>query len=342
MPCMGRRIRLWEPHKIYSATIRCNDRQFLLKPDHDPRNPLITAGCHPCSLDIRKPNSPQPSVINIIGAAVARAQQLHPIQLYWVEANINHLTIGFSADPDQLGNISDFFRTVDSIIARKLNKKWKREGHAWSSPFRPTVCTDDRAVEQQLLYCLTNPVKDGLVATVRESPFFTSFRALARGKPLRFWRIDWNAFHLAGGFRKKNHRPKDYLKWMVLELSPLPHQADWPVHKRQSWLRNAVSDSERATADDFRSADRKPMGVAAQYRVDPRDRPANPKRSGRQPYCHSSSREARAEYIRDWREVLRAHREASIEYRLGFWEQEFPEGTFRPPLTRPFGSEVCL
>ncbi len=339
---MGRRIRHWEPYKVYSATIRCNDRQFLLKPDHNPGNPLLSADSPPSSLDVRNPYIPQPSVINIIGAAVARAQQLHPINLHWVDSNINHLTIGYSASPDQLGNISDFFRTVNSIIARKLNKKWNREGHAWSAPFRPTPCNDDQAVEQQLLYCVTNPVKDGLVATVSESPFFTCFRAMARGKSLHFWRIDWDAFHLAGGFRKKNHHPKDYLKWIELELTPLPHQADWPDHKRQSWFRNAVRDEEQETADLFRATDRRPMGVAAQYRVDPRDRPANPKASGRQPYCHASSSEARRKHLRQWREVLRAHRAASIDYRLGYWEREFPEGTFRPPLTKPYGAESRL
>jgi len=339
---MARRIRVWKPNVVYSATIRCNDRQFLLKPDHNPKNPLITFDSHRNSLDIRNNNIPRPSVINIVGAAIARAQQLHPIQVHWVEANINHLTVGFSATEELLENISDFFRTADSIIATKLNAKWQHEGHIWSSPFRPTACTDDQAAEQQLLYCLTNPVKDGLVATVRESPFFTSYRALAYGKPLRFWRIDWNAFHLAGGYRKKSHSPKDFLKWINLELAPLPHQADWPDHKRQSWIRSAVADFERETADDFRSTGRKPMGVSAQYNADPRERPVIPKRSGRQPLCHASSREIHMEFRKEWRETLRAHREASIEYRLGNFYREFPEGTFRPPLTKPYGTQLRL
>jgi hypothetical protein len=339
---MGRRIRVWQPGIVYSATIRCNDRQFFLKPDHEPESPLLANGCPRNALDVRSRHLPVPSVINIIGAAVARAQQLHPIRLHWVDANINHLTVGFSASDDQLPNISDFFRTVASIIARQLNKKWNHEGHIWSSPFRTGTCGDDQGAEQQLIYCVTNPVKDGLVATVRESPFFNSYRSLARGEPLRFWRIDWNAFYLAGGFRKKNHQPKDYLEWLDVDLAPLPHQADWPPRKRQAWLRNEVCDFERETAVAFCSSGRKPMGAAAQYKVDPRDRPANPKSSGPQPLCHASSREVRLEYAKEWREILRAHREASIDYRMGYWEREFPEGTFRPPLTSPYGSKLRL
>jgi hypothetical protein len=339
---MGRRIRVWQPNTVYTATIRCNDRQFLLKPDHDPRHPLLAAGCPSNALDIRNHHTPKPSVVNIIGAAVARAQQLHPIRIHDVEGSINHQTIQYSADADQLANVSDFFRTADSIIARQVNVKWEHEGHVWSSPFRAGACVDDQAAEQQLVYCLTNPVKDGLVATVRESPFFTSYRALAHGKPLRFWRIDWDRFHQAGSYRKKSHRPKDFLEWLEIDLSPLPHQAAWPEHKRQAWIRAVVRDVEQETADAFRAAGRKPLGVTAQYQVDPRDRPANPKASGPQPLCHASSREARLEYARQWREAARAHRAASIDYRMGYWEREFPEGTFRPPLTRPFGAELRL
>jgi hypothetical protein len=339
---MGRRIRVWQPNIVYAATIRCSDRKFLLKPDHDPRHPLLAADCPHNALDVRNHYLPVPSVINIVGAAIARAQQLHPIRIHWVEVNINHLTIGYSVEADQLSHVSDFFRTADSIIARQVNVKWEHEGHVWSSPFRASACVDDQAAEQQLIYCITNPVKDCLVSTVRESPFFTSFRALAHGKPLRFWRIDWNRFHLAGSHRKRGHRPKDYLVWLEIHLDPLPHQVAWPEHRRQAWIRAAVRDVEQETADYLRSHGRTPMGVPAQYRVNPRDRPADPRSSGPQPLCHASSREARLEYARQWREIEREHRAASIDYRLGYWEREFPEGTFRPPLTRPFGSELRL
>jgi len=303
---------------------------------------LLSREAHRSALDLRNRHVPRPSVINITGVAFARALELHPIRIHWVEANVNHLTVGFSATPDQLGNISDFFRTVNSLIARELNKKWNHEGHIWSSPFRTIICTDDQAAERQLLYCVTNPVKDSLVSTVRESPLFTCYRALANGKPMRFWRIDWNAFHLSGGFRKKSHCPKEHLEWLTLELAPLPHQADWPAHKRQAWLRTAVRDFEEANAAVLLSDGRRASDAAALHLVDPRDRPADPKESGPQPLCHASSREARLEYARGWREIASAHREASIEYRQGDWEREFPEGTFRPPLTTPYGSRPRL
>jgi hypothetical protein len=335
---MGRRIRIWEPNIVYSAVIRCVDQQFLLKPDHDLSHPLLQDGCPVESLDRNNDITPQPSTINIIGAAAARALQLAPIDVHWVDANINHLEVGFSAGKDQIENISRFFQILDSIVAVRINIKLERKGHVWGAPFRPTPCLDDRSAEQQLIYCLTNPVKDHLVETVRESPFFTCYRNLAHGEPLEFFWIDWDAYFNAGGPRKKSHRPKDYLSWLSLELTPLPHQADWPEHKRQTWIRQEVRAVEQRTRDELRSVGRKAMGSAAQFAVDPRDRPADPKNAGPQPLCHATDPETRRAYRHRWRETVHAHRAASIDYRLGYWEREFPEGTFRPPLITPYSA----
>ncbi len=333
---MGRRIRVFEPNIVYSVVIRCVDRQFLLRPDHNPRFPLLVDGCPVDAFDTRNDDLPDPSVINIVGAAAARAQELSPVQIHWLEANINHLQVGFSATEEQIENIPHFFRNLFSAVAVKLNKKWQREGHLWGAVYRPTPCIDDPASEQQLIYSVTNPIKDGLVETVRESPFFTTFRALARGEPLRLFRIDWDGYYTAGGERKKSHRPKDYLKWVELELTPLPGQEEWPDHKRQAWARAQVRDVENATREELRRAGRTAMGAKSQFNVDPRDRPLNPKSSGPQPVCHWSNRDARREYLRNWKETLKEHRAASIDFRMGMWEREFPEGTFRPPLIKPY------
>ena len=329
---MARRIKFYQPGRVYSAVIRCVDQQFLMRPDHDPKHPLLQNGCPSNALDLANNLTPVPSLIDVIGVAVAAALEKYPINIHWVEANINHLTIGFSAHPQHLANIPDFFRTVNSYVAVKINVKLDRDGHVWAGPYRPTVCTDEMSAEDQLLYCLTNPVKDGLVERISESPYFTCYRALAKGETMRFWRINWTAYDLAGGPRKKSHRPKDYLEWYDLELTPLPDQVDWPAHKRQAWVRAQVREMEQNVRDEFRAVGRSAMGVAAQFQTDPRSRPRNPKRSGPQPLCHSSSAEGRREFRRCFKEVRRAHREASIDYRMGNWDREFPEGTFRPPL----------
>jgi len=335
---VGCRIRHWIPNTVYSAVIRCVDRQFLLKPNHDPQqHPLLAKGCPETSLRAETKTLPRPSVLNTIGAAVARAQKLHPVHVHAVEANVNHLQLLVSADKSQIANLSPFFQTLDSTIARSLNRTHHRDGRLWSSRVRVTPCIDDRAAEQQLLYILTNPVKDGLLESVAESPLFTTYTSLAHGKPLRYWRIDWSAYQLAGGSRKKGHSPKDYLEWLRLELDPLPHQAGWAEHRRRAWVRRQVREFEEAKAAEMRAEGRRALGASALFALDPRGRPREAKENGPQPLCHASDPVARREYVKQWRELVRAYRAASIEYRLGMWEREFPEGTFRPPLVRCCG-----
>ncbi|MDD5306482.1 MAG: hypothetical protein PHU25_04095 [Deltaproteobacteria bacterium] len=333
-PNVGSRIRLWQSDVVYSAVIRCVDRQFLLRPDHDPRHPLLTKGCPVSSLEFGNNLIPSPSIINIIGSAAARAKQLHPVRLHAVEANVNHSHVLISASRDNVDNLSDFFRTFNGAIASQLNRKHERDGHFWESRIRVTPCLDDRSAEQQLLYITTNPVKDGLVGTVAQSPLFTSYRALAHREPLCYWRIDWTRYLLAGGARKKSHAPKDYLEWLSLDLDPLPGQTDWPDHRRRAWFRRHVRDIETSAREKLRVEDRRVFGASALFALDPRDRPKNPKERGPQPLCHASDPQLHREFASEWREVMRAYRAASIDYRAGMHDREFPEGTFRPPLVK--------
>ena len=335
---MGGRIRIWKPGIVYSGTQRCNDRTFLFKPNHRRDNPLLHETCPPEALDPRNDLTPEPSTINIIGSSVARAHEKHPVDITWWESNINHQHPGLRPTEEQLENIAPFLQTANSLIARGINKRYEHEGHVFSGPVRFTPCVDDVSAEQQLLYALTNPVKDGLIESVGRSPFFSTFRAQAKGEPLRYWYIDWDAFWLKGGFRKKGNRPKDFLEWVELPITSLPEWAEWPDHKIQSRIRHGVRDIEGETGRLLRSEGRSVSGVPALYAVDPRERPRKPKSSGPQPICHAADRQLAREYVKRWREVLNEHRKASWDFRLGYYEREFPQGTYRPPLSTIYNS----
>jgi hypothetical protein len=335
---MGGRIRVWEPGVVYSGAQRCNDRTFLFKPNHRADNPLLHESCPPAALDPPNDIVPKPSTINIIGSSVARAHEMYPVDIAWWETNINHQHPGLRPTEDQLENIAPFLQAANSLIARQINKLYDREGHVFSGPIRFTPCIDDVSAEQQLVYALTNPVKDGLIESVGRSPFFSTYRAQARGEPLRYWYIDWEAWWLRGGGRKKGNRPKDFLKWIELSIARLPEFEDWPDHKIQSRVRHGVRDVEEETSRLLRSEGRSVFGVPALFSIDPRDRPREPKSSGRQPICHAADRQLAREYVKQWREILNEHRKASWDYRMGFHEREFPNGTYRPPIATIYNS----
>jgi len=328
---MGCRIRRFEPGFVHSAACRCNDRQFLFRPNHNPHNPLLHATCPANALDPDNDHIPVPSVINVIGASVGRALLRHPVALNWFEANLHHEHDGFTPSDDTRERVPQFFRDAHSLVAREINRCLGRENHVYGGRYRAEPCLDDASAEQQLVYAMTNAVKDGQVERVSQSPFFSTFRHLAYGEPLRFWYIDRTAWWRKGGPRPGN-REKDHLKWVEFALAPLPGWEGLTVHQRRTRFRRLVKRAEETAARERKVDGRKVAGVPSLRRLDPRSRPGDPKESGRQPLCHASDPVLRRRFELEWREFLRAYRAASIAYRCGDFGVEFPDGSFRPPL----------
>ena len=154
---------------------------------------------------------------------IGRALSKFPIQLHAFEGNINHPHVKFSATEAQLDNVVPFFQGAFSTIARNINRLRKRKGDVFGGKARIHLCLDEAAAEQKLLYAMTNTVKDNLIERTNRSPFFSTYRHQAHGKPLRYWYIDYDAYWAAGGNRKSKHRLKDYLRWVEWKTTPLPH-----------------------------------------------------------------------------------------------------------------------
>ena len=325
---------MYEPGVVYDTVSGTVDRAFLFAPNHRKDNPLLRFDCHPNALSPDNLIIPEPSIINIVGSSIGRALKENPIDIHWFEQNISHQHPGFSADRDNIGNIPGFFRHTNSLIARGVNKTWEREGPVYTGRYRISACQSDPSAEKKLLYAVTNTVKDGLVSSTKQSPFFSTFNHLTRGDPLRFWWIDWAGYWKAGGSESKKHHPKEYLKWVDWELTPLPHLSDLSPHQRQTRIRKLVREEEQHQETLMRETNRTVIGVKALFETDPRDRPKTPRISGRQPLCHAEDIETQKAYEEKWCEFLKEHRKASFDFRNGNRDREFPEGSFRPPIIR--------
>ena len=235
---MARRPRRWRPDAVYTEVKRTVDRQFLLKPT--------------------------PEVRNLVGACLARAQAKFPVKIYWAVANINTMQFGrapMDDHPDALDNMSRFDQLFYGLLSRGINKLWDREGPVWSTRNRSEECIDDRSVEQQLLYALTNPVKDGLCEKVSDWEGLTLFGQLAGGKEERFYHIDWVRWWDEGG--KKNKKPLgEYKKWVTVKLSPIPEWERYSEHERQTLLRKRVRQIENECARERKEANRRASDAA--------------------------------------------------------------------------------
>ena len=329
---MGNLIRWIQPYQVYELTMRTVDRQFLFKPNHHPKNPLLADSCPLDALNMNNDIIPDSSIINTIGSAVGRALEKYPVQIHCFESNITHLHEKFSVNEEQRGNLPSFLRSTHSLIARGVNKTWEREGHLFAARSRFHPCLDDQSAEQKLIYAVTNTVKDNLVDTVAQSPFFSTYSHQAFGDDLRFWYIDYEAYWAAGGDRKQGHRLKNYLRWVTWECTPLPNHAGRTMHQRRTWLRQQVRDAEKSAREKRKSSGGSVIGKKRLFEEDPRNRPENPKKSSKEPLCHASDPELVKEYKKSWREFLDSFIPASADYRNGYFDREFPDGSFRPPL----------
>lgn len=333
------RIRLIEPGVIYEVVHRTVDRTFSFAPDHDEDQPLLQRGCPAYALDPRSDLLPVPSTLNIIGAALARAQELAPVRLHAAEFNLTHPHTVISACDDQLTNIAEFYRIAMSLIARRLNYWRGREGHLFGGALRLTPCGSHLQAAQKVLYAMTNTVKDGLTSTVRRSPMFNTYRAQALGQEQRYFDFDFRRYHAAGGQANPRLRLKDFMVWRTLELTPLPGLSGMTPEQIQTYWRKQVREVEEDTAAKLKAEGRTFMPPTRLMTLDLRDRPKEPrKESHRQPLIHADTAEDAKAYEEKYNEVRKQHRVASIAYRQGDLTVEFPRGTYRPPLIQVIDS----
>lgn len=304
---MANHPRWWRSDAIYSTVKRTVDRQFLLKPT--------------------------PELRNLIGACLGRAQRRYPVKLYWAEANINHMQTGKSAGEDKLENLSRFDQLFYSLLTREINREMERDGTIWSTRNRSTICLDDGAVEQQLIYAMTNPVKDGLCQKVKHWSriSFSAYNQLAEGTRERFSYINWTKYHQSGGAGGKR-KPEEFTEYVEVEFSPLPNHERLPAPKREAHIRREVRAFEQSERERRIVAKQPAMSRARLDKIDPRDRPkTQPKRTPK-PLCHASPGGRRKEYEQEWNGFLNAYRSASGKYRTGDTGAKFPDGSFKPPL----------
>ncbi len=302
---MARRPRRWREDAVYAEVKRTVDRQFLLKPT--------------------------PEVRNIIGACLGRALQKYPVQLHWAASNTTHFGVGRSALPGMLDNLSRFNQYFYGLLSRELNKLWGREGPMWSTRSRSAEAIDDDAAEDRLFYEVTNMVKDGLVDRVTHSEGFNCYGTLATGEKEKFWYLDWTSWWNDGGPRNK--KPvSEYKVWVEVEYTPLPKWRQMTPDQRQAHFRREVRKIEQEARKEREREGRPVMGPQKLAKLDPRDRPKTEAKSGPQPLCHASTKEAAEEYKKEFKVFLDHYYRASGLYREGHFDVEFPEGSFRPPL----------
>ena len=180
---------------------------------------------------------PGPDVNQVFEYCLFRAAQKYAIDVHAVGVQSNHF---HAVVTDTCGQLSEFMRWLDRHVAlclielyAKTHPHHQLEGIWSKQPFNATLLLTPEAVLDEIVYTLTNPVKDGMVRDYRKWPGVVS-RPRDWLQPVRFAR-----------------RPELYFSQSDPELRDVPAQLTIPHQFRDRrtshtmWKSSSSTSSER-------------------------------------------------------------------------------------------------
>jgi REP element-mobilizing transposase RayT len=285
------------PGRVYMITRRCTQRQFLLRPDSATNNAFVYC--------------------------LAAAAQRSGVLLLFSAAQSNHHHTGIY-DPN--GTYPDFIEHFHKLLAKCMNSLRGRWENFWSSEQTSVLHLVEPAdVFDKMVYALTNPVKDNLVAKVTDWPGFNSFDALVTGKSI-------TAERPGHFFREDGPMPAK----VTLTFSRPPGFESMSHEEFSDMLRRRV---ESAEVD---AEAKRPAGVFGRQAVlgqDWRDSPSSrePRRE-LNPRVAAKNKWGRIEALQRNKAFGNEYRLAFEAFRKGIKNVLFPAGTF---WLRRFAAAVC-
>ena len=288
------------PGRTYMITRRCTQRQFLLRPDSATNNAFIYC--------------------------LAVAVQHSGVRAIFTAAESNHHHTGIY---DPLGTYPDFIEHFHKLLAKCMNSLRGRWENFWSSEQTSVLrLVDPTDVLDKMVYALTNPVKDNLVASVTEWPGVNAFDTIVSGgsitaeRPAHFFREDGPmpatvtlTFDRPSGFESMSHE------------------------EFAGTLRNRVEAAEADAETKRQATGARVMGRQAILDQDWRDSPSSHEpRRDLNPRVAAKNKWSRIEALQRNKDFGNGYRKAFEAFREGIKDVLFPAGTY---WLRRFAAAIC-
>jgi len=273
------------------VTRRCSQRQFLLRADRETNE----------------------AVLYCLGVAAAK----HGVELHGVTAMSNALCIN-CRDVEGLG--PKFRQYLMSLLARFMNVHRSRWEAFWSSDAPSVVeLVDAEAQLAQLVYNLTDPVRQQLVDRVHNWPGVSSLRYQLSGKPVRVKRPK--------KFFRSNGRMPDEVE---LRFVPPPSFAHLEHDAWAKLLGDRVRLVEEQAADERRKKGTRIAGRKAVLRRSPYSCPrTSPARRNLNPRVACRSKRKRLAALDRMKRFELRYRAALRLLAQGVRDVVFPAGTWQ-------------
>ena len=100
--------------------------------------------------------------------ALGFTAQVYGIELHGLCVESGHYHLKAT---DHFGYLPDFLRDFHALVAKLMNVHWKRSENLWNTHQTNVVeCVEAEDAFGRLIYAVTNPAKDHLVAKSRDWP----------------------------------------------------------------------------------------------------------------------------------------------------------------------------
>jgi len=272
---------------------------------------------------------PSSKLNNIIGGILAKYSTIYKIDLYSVCVLSNHYHLVLSTPIE--GNISLFEENVNREISKRVNRLMSRSGSLWHRRYDDLEVLEIEDALEALVYTVTNPTKHGLVANPSSWPGISTYKEnCLNAKPKSYTFFNYTSYSIAK--RKAFNtgevvRRSDYETEYVLKLKKLPGYSIEEIQK-------AVSKRTRKLQEEKWAKNEKFLGRKAVL-LQPRAG-AFPKKTNKssRPACYTKCKRALAKFKEELKLKKEKYSLASILYRLGKEDFDFPLFCYLPPRHR--------
>ncbi|MEZ4269599.1 MAG: hypothetical protein R3F39_24840 [Myxococcota bacterium] len=280
------------PNVTYLLTRRCIERRFLLTPD------------------------PEGAMERIFGYCLALTSAKYGILVHASVTLGNHWHLVVT---DVKGNLPAFLRDTHSFIARCVNIRRRRCENVWDVRQPSAVrLADTGAIWDKLVYCLTNAVSSGLVASHRAWPGFHTMPDAIEYLPKVYRRPPQ---YFASG----SAAPEE-AELVVTKPPALAHLSDdeyVSTLKRRIAAKESELQRKRATHKPF-------LGIPAVQAQDPHSQPRTPQSRGEiNPQVAASDPATRRAHLSLLADFRRLYAKARAKWSEGKRTVRFPYGTYQ-------------
>ncbi|MBX7143618.1 MAG: hypothetical protein K1X79_04135 [Oligoflexia bacterium] len=259
------------------------------------------------------------NVEKLIGGILARYQELLGIEMTSYVFLGNHFHLIIRAPQ---GNTDEFLENVNREMARRINWKNQRRGKFWERRYTDQKILSEEDLLEAFLYVNTNPTHHGLVTDSADWPGLISYHQVLSERERRF-----SFYHFSAS--EQEHRVTTH----SLKLTPLPQFKHLSGSERKNAIQRLLA---KRTAEIVETRQKNGLSFLGREGISSQTLGAIPQNVSKKP--HGPGYSKNAVLITKYRQLVLERRkrysEASILYRLGRIEIEFPQFSFKPPTHR--------